>query len=64
MIGIKTTCPYCGKQTIINVDELAWGKYQKGEFIQKAFPELNPAQREMLITGICPECWDRIFDDE
>jgi hypothetical protein len=32
--------------------------------IQDALPELSPSQREILITGIGPEDWDREFGDD
>ena len=35
-----------------------------GENIQIAFPDLTADQREILISGICPECWDKIFPPE
>ena len=32
--------------------------------IQKAFPDLPIDEREMIKTGICPTCWDKIFSEE
>ncbi len=32
-----------------------------GELIQAVFPELNAEQREMLMTGICNDCWTKLF---
>jgi hypothetical protein len=34
------------------------------EYIQDAFPSLNPDQREFIQTGITIEEWDEIFVDE
>ena len=34
------------------------------EYIQDAFPGLNPDQREFIQTGITIEEWDEIFVDE
>jgi hypothetical protein len=28
----------------------------RGIHIQQAFPNLSPAQREFLLTGVCPNC--------
>lgn len=32
--------------------------------IQEAFPTLNPAQREFLMTGTTQEEWDTLFPPE
>ena len=42
------------------MDYLDWSD---GELAQVAFPYLSADEREMLITGICPTCWDKMFDD-
>ena len=34
---------------------------QRGELIQEALPELSADQRELLISGTCPKCWDELF---
>lgn len=33
-------------------------------YIQDNFPDLTPAQREVLMTGINEDMWDTIFKDE
>ena len=61
---INCTCPICGKINIIIVpwsDYLAW---QSGECIQDAMPYLKENEREALLTGLCPSCWDNIFKNE
>lgn len=30
-------------------------------FIQDAMPYLSPSERELLISGICGDCFDEIF---
>lgn len=32
--------------------------------IQDALPNLTPAQREILLSGIGPEAWDEAFSDK
>lgn len=58
---INLKCQYCGKEIQINVTQEQIDKYQSGELIQRAFPNLTAEQREMLLTGTCGECWDKIF---
>lgn len=37
-------------------------RYEKGEgLIQQIFPNLSPAEREFLKTGITPEEWNAYF---
>jgi len=37
----------------------------KGEkHIQDILTDFSPEDRETLISGICPKCWDEIFADE
>lgn len=35
-----------------------------GMSIQDIIPNVSPAYREMFISGICPECWDKMFGCE
>lgn len=54
-------CPHCGMSGEIEAaaDEyLAW---VTGTLIQRAFPTMSADEREMLMTGIHPKCWDEIF---
>jgi hypothetical protein len=63
-VTIATTCPECNKQSNITVTRKGYDKYIHGELIQRAFPELNANQKEMIKSGICQECWDIMFADE
>lgn len=38
--------------------------YKAGKLIQDAFPFLNDGEREFLLTGITPEEWNTMFEDE
>lgn len=61
-------CTECGKNSLITVPEKEFTKWRTGTPIQLAFPDMPAQEREMLITGIHPECWKRLFgnpfDDE
>jgi hypothetical protein len=37
--------------------------WQEGVFAQHAFPNLSPAQREFIMTGITGEEWDEVFGE-
>lgn len=36
--------------------------WQSGTYIQDAMPELDPTQREFLMTGITADEWDELPD--
>lgn len=49
----------------INVTQEQLDKYFiEGAFIQKAFPNLTPSEREFIKTGFTAEDWDALFPDE
>ena len=35
----------------------------EGGFVQSVFPKMSADQRELLISGTHPKCWDEIFAD-
>ena len=61
---IQRVCPICHQLQTIEVENNQYNRWMAGENIQIAFPNLTPNQREILISGICPKCWDNIFPDE
>lgn len=64
-IAVRTPrCPVCGVHSILDLPIEGVEKYNAGAFIQDAFPEIPPEQREMLMTGIHPDCWKKSFPDE
>lgn len=58
---IETHCPLCYKTHEVAVDEFDFWDWQCGVHAQDAFPYLSADEREMLISGICPKCWQRMF---
>ena len=59
---VNTKCPYCGKTSTLEMTNEQYEQYISGDsYIQNIFPNWSPAIREMLITGICPDCWNKIF---
>lgn len=65
MLKIKTTCPICKKVNYVEVNAVGFMRWQEeGVCIQNALPELSADEREMLKTGICPTCWDKMFEGE
>ena len=62
-ISVVTYCPFCGRGNEVEVNEMDYLDWQDGASAQDAFPYLSASERELLITGICPTCWDSTFDD-
>lgn len=60
-VSIITVCPICGQAHEVEVNEIDYLDWQDGELAQVTFPYLSADEREMLITGICPTCWDEMF---
>ncbi len=64
-VVVEVTCPFCGKVnqlTLPTEGYTAWKLH--GILVQNAFPQLSAEDRELLISGICPTCWDGMFPDE
>ena len=59
---ISVKCPICGQFQTLYVekdDYLTW--MSKNTHVQDTFSYLTPSQREILISGTCPKCWDNLF---
>jgi hypothetical protein len=59
---VIAVCPFEGTETKLKLDAEAYHLWRSGELVQHAFPTLTSAQREALITGICEECWQEMFE--
>lgn len=66
IVAIVTRCPSCGKKSEIPVrpEQLAAWLRPGGPLVQDAFPELSADDRELLISGLCPPCWDKAVGDQ
>lgn len=59
---VKVTCRKCGKvyEFPVFVDDLE--KYTTRQMnIQDALPYVSSGCRELIITHICPTCWDELM---
>lgn len=65
MVVIKTKpCLVCDKYEVWSLDRQAVTRWREGENIQSAFPDMSAGEREVLITGTHPACWDKLFAGE
>ena len=63
MITVRRDCPYCGKRAEATVPVDGYNAWMRGTLIQDALPDTSPDDREILVSGMHPECWDLMFDD-
>lgn len=55
------TCPFCKKEQRKEYPIEGYARFMQGAHVQDCFPDMTPDDREFLITGICPTCWDLTF---
>ncbi len=63
-VSVVTVCPICGHAHEVEVNEMDYWDWKDGALVQDAFPYLSANEREILISGICPFCWDNMFGEE
>jgi hypothetical protein len=59
------TCLVCGKRDKVTISKegyLLW--IVEGEYMQVALKDLSSEDRELILTGLHPECWDLMFIEE
>jgi len=61
---IDVHCKYCGVVYQIIADREDIVKWLAGEgYIQDILDYLSPAERELLISGTCDNCWKQFFPE-
>jgi len=63
---VKVTCEHCSSVHVLEVNPEDIIRWQSGVFIQDCMPYLSDAERELLISRTCDDCWNNMFgeDDE
>lgn len=56
-------CSVCGESARLAVDAAAYGRWLAGAYVQDAFPAMPVDDRELLVSGTHPDCWDSLFAD-
>lgn len=60
-VTVDAQCIFCQKETSVEFRLADYLDWQSGELIQNAMPYLSAAERELLISKICGDCFDDIF---
>jgi len=58
------TCVVCLEGGDVTMPRIAFFRFTQGMSIQEAWPEGTPGEREQLINGTHPECFDQLFGEE
>lgn len=62
---VEVWCPNCDHSEVFTMTKEQYKQwYYREKPIQDIFPEIKYDKREMLISGICPKCWDEMFGEE
>jgi len=59
--GITLTCVDCRKDRPVTATARQIAAWRLGGTIQDVMSDVPEEEREMFLTGLCPDCWNRIF---
>lgn len=59
-------CPMCKKDNYVTVKESDYLHHCENpkSRIQDIYPYLNEDDRELMISGICKDCWSIVFPED
>lgn len=59
---MKITCVWCNNDVEVPITDEQYERIiNRDGLIQNVVPELSPKFREMFISGICPDYWNKLF---
>lgn len=57
---ITNKCIFCAHLYSVTINTADLKKWQSGQLIQNAMPDVPAHDREFLISKICPNCQDNL----
>jgi len=57
-------CPVCGLRSEMTIPAGSLARWRAGEYVQDVFPDMHADDRELLVSGTHPACWDSLFGEE
>ena len=63
-MNITRICPFTSRGNVRHIDGATpegLAAWKNGARIQDALPEVSPAEREFIMTGIPPAMWEHVF---
>ena len=65
MVTVKCrSCIKCDESANVDVPLDGYNEWKHGASVQVAFPGLDVDTRELLISGVHPECWEKMYGDD
>jgi hypothetical protein len=61
---ITPPCIVCSETSVLTVTEEELVRVQSRDRVQDIFPHWTADERELVITGTHPKCWDTFMFDE
>lgn len=61
---IAAQCIKCPTVKSFVIKPEDWNHWIAGGLIQNVFPNMSVDDREFFISGVCPTCWNKLFDAE
>ena len=61
---LTRVCHICREKSHVLVCAELYRIWDSGHLIQNVWPNLTPAQREMIKLGYHAECWEKMFSSE
>lgn len=56
------SCNLCNEHHILEIDVDDFIRWKEGAFIQDVMPYLSVGERELMISGICESCFNKMFE--
>lgn len=63
MLVSSKPCPTCGDTMLFTATIEQLRKFAQGALVQDVFPDMPAGDRERLISGTCPPCWDKMWKE-
>ena len=62
--NLQAQCVRCKDTHVLMVSNHDLKRWEGGELIQDAMPYLSAGERELLISGICETCFDKMYGED
>jgi len=63
MRTIEKSCIMCKQLKTVTAPEAEFRAWESGQLIQRAMKSLSEGDRELLISGTCGPCFDKMFEE-
>jgi hypothetical protein len=60
-MAIRRKCRICGTDKVVPCTDEQYREWKGGKLIQNAMPNISRDDRELLMSGICGPCFDKLM---